>query len=117
MPNEYPDYSKLEYWNNRYKDERGQTFEWYVGYQALRDIIVPRLFDDKEAELMIIGCGNSGNWLHNNDKVELGEKMYEDGFHYITNSDYSPIVLEEMKERNAHLDEMDCIIIFLVTFI
>jgi hypothetical protein len=63
LPTEYPDYSKVEYWNNRYKEERGQTFDWFVGYQSLREIIVPRLFDDKESEILILGCGNSGKLL------------------------------------------------------
>ena len=34
--------------------------------------------------------------------------MYEAGYHYITNADFSPVVVEEMKERNSHLDDMDC---------
>ena len=33
--------------------------------------------------------------------------MYEEGFHYITNADFSATCIEEMRERNAHLDEMD----------
>ena len=34
--------------------------------------------------------------------------MYEEGYHYITNADFSGILIEEMRERNAHLEEMDC---------
>jgi hypothetical protein len=40
--------------------------------------------------------------------LELSEKMYEEGYHYITNADFSGVIIEEMRERNAHLDEMDC---------
>ena len=40
--------------------------------------------------------------------LELSQKLYEEGYHYITNSDYSPVIIEEMKERNSHLDDMDC---------
>jgi hypothetical protein len=43
-----------------------------------------------------------------NEYIELSEKLYKEGYHYITNSDFSPVIVEEMKERNAHLDEMDC---------
>jgi len=64
LPSEYPDYSKMEYWNNRYREERGQTFDWYLpawrGTGGLRDIVVPRLYEDKEAEILVVGCGNSG---------------------------------------------------------
>jgi hypothetical protein len=34
--------------------------------------------------------------------------MYEEGYHYITNADFSGVIIEEMRERNAHLEEMDC---------
>ena len=34
--------------------------------------------------------------------------MYEEGYHYITNADFSGVLIEEMRERNAHLEEMDC---------
>jgi len=34
--------------------------------------------------------------------------MYEEGYHYITNSDFSTVCIEEMRERNAHHEEMDC---------
>ena len=40
--------------------------------------------------------------------------MYEEGYHYITNADYSGVVIEEMRERNAHLEEMDCKIKFIL---
>ncbi len=40
--------------------------------------------------------------------LDMSERMYEEGYHYITNADYSNIVIEEMRERNQHLDEMDC---------
>ena len=50
-----------------------------------------------------------GAWVVNNSLViELSEKMYEEGYHYITNADYSGVLIEDMRERNAHLEEMDC---------
>jgi len=29
----------------------------------MRDIVLPRLYEDKEAEILIIGCGNSGKCI------------------------------------------------------
>jgi len=38
----------------------------------------------------------------------MSERLYkEDGFHYITNLDFSSVCIEAMRERNAELDEMD----------
>jgi len=39
----------------------------------------------------------------------MSEKMYQEGYHYITNVDFSKVCIEEMRERNADLEEMDCI--------
>ena len=40
--------------------------------------------------------------------LEVSEKLYaEEGYHYITNADFSPVIIEEMRERNAQLEEMD----------
>lgn len=38
----------------------------------------------------------------------MSERLYKDeGYHYITNLDYSPVCIELMREKNAHYDEMD----------
>ena len=34
LPTEYPDYSSLDYWNARYLDERGQTYDWYLPWKS-----------------------------------------------------------------------------------
>jgi len=107
----------MEYWNNRYREERGQTFDWYLpawrSPGGLRDMVLPRLYDDKEAEILIVGCGNSGKLFRKmRNLLELSEKLYEEGFHYITNADFSGVLIEEMRERNAHLEDMDCMLSF-----
>ena len=56
----------MEYWNARYREERGLVFDWYINWkQGLRDIVIPRLYDDKEAEILVVGCGNSGKFFIN----------------------------------------------------
>ena len=55
----------MEYWNARYREERGLVFDWYINWkQGLRDIVIPRLYDDKEAEILVVGCGNSGKSMY-----------------------------------------------------
>ena len=64
-------------------------------------MILPRLYDDKDAEILVVGCGNSGmNFSFLSDLIELSKRLYEEGYHYITNADFSPVLIEEMKERN-----------------
>jgi predicted TPR repeat methyltransferase len=47
---------------------------------------------------MIVGCGTS----------ELGAHLYKDGYHYITNVDYSKNLVEHMREKHEKYEEMDC---------
>lgn len=118
LPTEYPDYSRVDYWNARYREEKGQRFDWYINWHnGLREIVVPRLYEEKESEILIVGCGNSGNddlFYSHWHSVDLSERMYEEGYHYITNADFSNVVVEEMRERNQHLDEMDCKFLFFL---
>ena len=61
----------------------------------MRDIVLPRLYEDKEAEILVVGCGNSGKLIFPIDFVEMSEKLYrEEGFHYITNLDFSGVCVE-----------------------
>ena len=96
-PNAYPDYSSRKYWDTRYTREKGLSFDWLQPYESIREIIITALKGDHEAEILIIGCGNS----------QLSEKLYEEGYRYITNIDFSSTVIEEMKLRHQHYEDID----------
>lgn len=77
-------------------------FDWLEDYNSLKDLIY-ELCPDKNARILVIGCGNA----------EFSEHMYDDGYHNIVNNDISPIVIDQMKERNKSrvgmtYDVMDC---------
>jgi len=61
--------------------------EWYVSYPQIEQIIKSRLYEDKDTEIMIVGCGTS----------ELGAQLYKDGYYFITNVDFSKTVVEHMR--------------------
>ena len=46
---------------------------------------------------MILGCGIS----------TVGARLYEEGYLYITNVDFSEVVIEYMKEKHKLYEEMD----------
>ena len=74
------------------------TEEWYLDYADLEQIIKKRLYDDKQSEIMILGCGVS----------DFGARLYEEGYLYITNIDFSQTVVEYMREKHQNYEEMDC---------
>ena len=66
-------------------------------YSQLRNIILPRLHENVQSEILIVGCGNS----------RIGEELYLEGYHNITNIDFSSTVIRQMIEKYSDLDEMD----------
>ena len=72
--------------------------EWYLTYEQLESVIKKRLYEDKETEIMILGCGLSN----------IGAKLYEEGYLYITNIDFSTVAIEYMRTKHQMYEEMDC---------
>ena len=66
-------------------------------YSQLRNIIFARLHENTSSEILIVGCGNS----------RIGEELYKDGYHNITNIDFSATVIQQMTEKYRDLEEMD----------
>ena len=95
--NQPPDYSSMEYWNNRYSQEVGLSFDWLRTYEEIKEYIIPCFFGNKQAEILVVGCGNS----------LLSESIYHDGYRYISNIDYSEVLISQMEERYKDYDDMD----------
>ncbi|OMJ80960.1 hypothetical protein SteCoe_18667 [Stentor coeruleus] len=96
LPDTFPDFSSREYWESRYSSEN-TSYDWLLPFSQLRNIILPRLHDNTQSEILIVGCGNS----------RIGEELYRDGFHNITNIDYSAAVIRQMLEKYREMEEMD----------
>lgn len=71
--------------------------EWYLTFEELEDVIKKRLYEDKETEIMILGCGLSN----------IGARLYEEGYNYITNVDYSSVAIDYMRNKHQMYEEMD----------
>ena len=86
-----PNYGDKKYWEDRYEEQKGKTFEWLEDYSAIKPIIT-KIGTKKNANILNVGCGNS----------EFSENMYSDGFTNIYNIDICPNVISFMKERNKN---------------
>jgi len=96
LPDKNADYARLDYWNDRYTHE--EIFEWCKSYSSFKHLIDEHV--KRSDKILMLGCGNS----------ELSEEMYRDGYHSITNIDYSPVVIENMKNRSPEAQSMQWMI-------
>lgn len=96
-----PNYGDKKYWEERYEEQKGTTFDWLEDYESIKPII-EKFGITKESRILSVGCGNS----------EFSEKMYDDGYIHNYNIDICQNVINYMKERNKdkkglHYEVMD----------
>lgn len=93
-----PNYGDPQYWEDRYKNSNGKTFDWLEDYNTLKPIITELKLAKKTAKIINLGCGNS----------VFCEDMYDDGYINILNIDISKNVIEIMKKRNIKRPFLKC---------
>ncbi|KAI0769193.1 S-adenosyl-L-methionine-dependent methyltransferase [Irpex lacteus] len=93
LPAKNEQYGTKEYWDQRYSQESDDSsFDWFKSYGDVADIF-REIIPDKNARLLMLGCGNS----------KLSEEMYDDGYHNIVNVDYSGILIEKMQKKHEQV--------------
>ncbi|KAI0792029.1 S-adenosyl-L-methionine-dependent methyltransferase [Abortiporus biennis] len=93
LPQKNEEYGTKEYWDQRYSQESEEdSFDWFKSYEDIAPILRD-LIPDKNARILMLGCGNS----------KLSEEMYDDGYTNIVNLDYSGILIEKMRHKHASL--------------
>ncbi|KAF5335992.1 hypothetical protein D9611_006341 [Ephemerocybe angulata] len=90
LPAKNEEYGTKDYWNQRYSQESDGDFDWFKTYSDLAPIL-HELIPDKSSRILMLGCGNS----------KLSEDMWDDGYHNIVNTDYSDILIQQMRERHS----------------
>jgi ubiquinone/menaquinone biosynthesis C-methylase UbiE len=84
-----PNYGEPDYWNKRYTNQTGKTFDWLENWSALKPVVDCLI--NNESKILMLGCGNA----------ELSQDMYDDGYTNIDNIDISDVCIEQMAEANA----------------
>lgn len=90
-----PNYGDPRYWDDHYRQEEGQTFDWLEEYEELKTVLQP-LLPSQDATILVLGCGNAN----------FSSALYDDGYRFIVNIDISPVVIEQMKQRHIGRMEM-----------
>ncbi|CAJ0571547.1 unnamed protein product, partial [Mesorhabditis spiculigera] len=82
------DYAKLEYWDRRFEQEK--CYEWLCDFDAFSQLVLKRLKQLKpNPRILHVGCGSS----------QLSMRLYDAGFHDITNVDFSEVLISSSKAR------------------
>ncbi|SGY19938.1 BQ5605_C017g08395 [Microbotryum silenes-dioicae] len=107
LPQHNAQYGTQAYWDERYSNVRrslsvpyeaeNASFDWFQTIDLVP--LVQRFVPDTSARICMLGCGNS----------LLSANLYDKGYHSIVNLDYSPILIEKMKNVNStRRPEMIC---------
>jgi SAM-dependent methyltransferase len=83
-----PAYGELEYWNSRYRSQKGEVFEWFQPWSVLQPHIAKHI--PTHGTALVIGCGSSAM------SAELLPT-----FSRVTSIDISEEVVGQMKEKYA----------------
>lgn len=81
-------FKRQDYWDARFQQE--EKYDWLVTYAQVRASLLPHLRQNPAQRILVVGCGNS----------TFSADLYDDGFHNITNIDFSSVVIDNM--RAAH---------------
>ena len=84
-------FGKADYWDGRYF-KNAETFEWYHGWEELKDII--HRYCARDGKVLMLGCGNS----------KLSEDMYYDGYEEIESVDISRVVIDQMADKYRDIE-------------
>jgi len=102
-----PNYGDPKYWEDRYKSQKGTTFDWLEDFETLSPIVNEFKLDKNDCKIINLGCGNA----------EFSEHMYDDGYKNIVNIDISENVIKYMEDRNKERAGMTCNKINLIIYV
>ena len=94
LPKNYNEFLSKKYWDHFFKkleqkNNDTEFFEWYGEFPSFSLFLTPILHPNHQ--ILNIGCGNS----------LLSEQLYDSGYHYIKNIDFSDKVIKKMRKRSA----------------
>jgi hypothetical protein len=94
LPSHHDEFRSKDYWDRFFLERGGEKFEWYGTYNEIEANVKRSMkYTDK---LLIVGCGNS----------EISADLYDNGYKSIVNLDFSPLVIQEMINKNTKRSSM-----------
>ncbi|CAE8736966.1 unnamed protein product [Polarella glacialis] len=85
---------RQEYWDAAYASGRyHENYEWNQSCDVVWPFLAKMLGKDCSSRVLHVGCGNS----------RLSRMIYDAGFANVTNVDYSPVVIDMMRQKEPDL--------------
>ena len=81
------EFKEKSYWEGRFEEEA--EYDWLLKYSDVRQQLLPYI--SPSDNILVVGCGNSS----------FSADLYDDGFHNITNIDFSAVVINKMQADHA----------------
>lgn len=107
LPTNHEEFRRKEYWDEFFIKRKSEAFEWYGKFADFAPFL-QSLQLPQESSILVIGCGNS----------DLSADLYDFGYHNVTSIDFSTLVIEEMKQKNAVLrPEMEWLVMDMTMMI
>eukprot|EP00002_Diphylleia_rotans_P019990 TRINITY_DN3876_c0_g1_i2.p1 TRINITY_DN3876_c0_g1~~TRINITY_DN3876_c0_g1_i2.p1 ORF type:complete len:207 (+),score=52.21 TRINITY_DN3876_c0_g1_i2:60-680(+) len=97
LPEKNEEYKTKEYWDLRYQ-KSDVPFDWFKGYAQLKPVLGSII--EPHHRILNAGCGNS----------ELSRELYQDGCKSVVGVDFSPICIEQMKQRHTEFPELEWLV-------
>lgn len=94
LPKHQDEFRSKDYWDRFFFERGDEAFEWYGDFKDI-EALVKKYLKPSES-FLVIGCGNSN----------FSADFYDQGYHQIRNLDFSSIVIEEMRNKNASRADM-----------
>ncbi|OIV99672.1 hypothetical protein TanjilG_17482 [Lupinus angustifolius] len=88
-------YGDALYWDARYIEDNGVSFDWYQRYSSLRPFI-RSFITPLSSRILIVGCGNAA----------MSEDMVKDGYQDIMNVDISSVAIQMMTDKYHHIPQL-----------
>lgn len=94
LPKDHKQFQEEGYWNNFFQDKKTkQGFEWYASYAEIEYYLKLSVKDNKEARVLVTGCGNS--LLSEQMHKGLGLKKN------VTSVDFEEAVIKRMANKGV----------------
>lgn len=89
-----PELATQEYWDQRYRTDDRDGYDWFKRYTEISQFLNDHL--SHNSKILILGCGTS----------PLGQELHDAGYKHVTSIDFSPVAIDIQRTANTDRPSM-----------